>query len=303
LGVPVGGRHLQWSEGRGAEALCAGDHQGERPGREAVPGHRGWGAGIDPELAGGVAGPEAARPGRAPETGGGGRRPGLLVGVGGSVPRDAPPALLGTQDGERAELPAQGRPTEGEAGPAGDLDGRGPGLGAQGVRRISPNVRSQIPEGRRLPGEGPGGVADLLRLPGGALGAHSNDEPGGIDLCDDSPPDGPGQGLREPEHDAGDDLQAGDERREALAQDPGIHPPSQGHRRREIQRRHRSGHRNRQHQERRLMNPSYTRFDYSSKNVPNWSISSQRSGSTQVHPLFAARKSHQPGHYQRLVKE
>ncbi len=46
-----------------------------------------------------------------------------------------------------------------------------------------------------------------------------------------------GQGLREPEHHAGDAIQAGDKRRETLAKDPGIPLSGQGHRRSEVQRR------------------------------------------------------------------
>ncbi len=114
-----------------------------------------------------------------------------------------------------------------------------------------------------------GGPAGLLRLPGRALGAHPDDEPDRVDFCDDSPPNGPGQGVREPEYDVGDDLQAGDECRETLAQNPWIQRPGQDHRRSEVQRRSQSEQQCRRKQERRLITP-YTRIDYSSLPKSGW---------------------------------
>ena len=89
-------------------------------------------------------------------------------------------------------------------------------------------------------------------------------------------PDGPNQGMREPEYHAGDDLQAGDERREALAQDSRVRTSCQGHRGCEVQRWSRSEQRDRRQQERRLTMP-YTRFDHSSqkpvgKNGVDWPV-------------------------------
>ena len=42
---------------------------------------------------------------------------------------------------------------------------------AQGVRAFPRHLGGEVPQGRRVPGEGPRGAARLLRLPGGALGA------------------------------------------------------------------------------------------------------------------------------------
>ncbi len=86
-------------------------------------------------------------------------------------------ALLGAQDGKCAELSAQGCTAQGEEGSAGNLDGRGPDLGAQGLRPLCANVPSQVPEGSRLLGEGSGSPAGLLRFPGRILGTHTDDEP------------------------------------------------------------------------------------------------------------------------------
>ena len=154
-------------------------------------------------------------------------------------------ASLSMAGSERAELPTQGRSAQDKEGIAGNLDGRGPILGAQGLRSFCADVPGQVPEGGYLPGEGPGGPAGLLRLPGGALGAHPDDEPDRVDLCHDLPPDGPGQGLCESKDHVGDGLQAGDECGETLAQDPWIPLPGQGHRRCEVQRRNRSEQRDR----------------------------------------------------------
>ncbi len=82
LGLSVGGRHLQRPESGPPEALCTGDHRRERAGREALSGHRGWGSGVDPELAGSAAMLEAAWAQGVAKAGGGRWGSRVLVGAG-----------------------------------------------------------------------------------------------------------------------------------------------------------------------------------------------------------------------------
>ena len=99
----------------------------KRPRRETLPGHRGRGARVHPELARGAAGDEAARLHPPGEVGRRRRGAGGLGGAVGSVSNDPNPALLDAQDRERPELPPEVQPSEGQAGAARDLDGRNQG--------------------------------------------------------------------------------------------------------------------------------------------------------------------------------
>jgi hypothetical protein len=89
---------------------------------------------------------------------------------------DPAPAVLGAQDRERAEQAAPVRPARRQGRPARDLAGAGPRDGRGGDRHLRREVRGQIRQGGRVPGQGPRGAAGLLRLPGRALGppAHAN---------------------------------------------------------------------------------------------------------------------------------
>ena len=51
------------------------------------------------------------------------------------------------------------------------------GRGGEGVRPVRGDVRGEVPQGDGVPVEGSGGVADVLRLPGGALASHPDDQP------------------------------------------------------------------------------------------------------------------------------
>ena len=83
-------------------------------------------------------------------------------------------------------------------------------------------------------GEGPGGVARLLRLPGGALAEPADDEPHRVDLRHDTVANGEDQELPEREDGAESRASARHERREKVA--PATRLPSSGRRdlRREI---------------------------------------------------------------------
>ena len=49
-------------------------------------------------------------------------------------------------------------------------------------RLVPRNLPGEVPQGSRLPGQGPHGVTGLLRLPGRALGAPADHEPDRVDL-------------------------------------------------------------------------------------------------------------------------
>ena len=151
VGVLVGGRHLQRPSQRVRAAVRAGGHWRERPRRETLPGHRGRGARVHPELARGAAGDEAARLHAPGEARRGRRGTGVLGGSVGGISNDPNAALLDAQDRERPELPPEVWPGEGQAGTARDLDGRNEGAGRACLRRVARALRRQVPQGHRLP--------------------------------------------------------------------------------------------------------------------------------------------------------
>lgn len=71
----------------------------------------------------------------------------------------ATPALLGAQDGQRAQLPAPVGAAEGQGGAAGDLDGRDARAGREGVRTVHRHLRGEMHQGDRVPDQGPRRVA------------------------------------------------------------------------------------------------------------------------------------------------
>ena len=70
------------------------------------------------------------------------------------------------------------------------------------------DVRGEVPEGDGVPGEGSRCVAGVLRLPGGALGAHPDDEPDRERVRDGAAEARQDEGEREPGGVPGDGLQA-----------------------------------------------------------------------------------------------
>ena len=95
---------------------------------------------------------------------------------------------------------------------------------------------AKYPRARRLPGEGPGGAARLLRLPGGALAEPSDDESHRVDLRHHPAANGEDQELPEREDGAESRASARHERAETMA--PPTRLPSIGlcARRREVHR-------------------------------------------------------------------
>src|SRR5207249_4158421 len=117
-----------------------------------------------------------------------------------------------------------------------DLPGSNEGRGGEGVRSVPQDLRGQVPESHRMPGQGSRGVADVLRFSGGALDAFTDDEPDRIglrhrttaDLQD--PRSWFSVGLRD------DGLQTDGERRQTLAAAEWFQAATRGDRRCDIHR-------------------------------------------------------------------
>ena len=75
---------------------------------------------------------------------------------------DARAALLGAQDGQRAQQAAQASAGQGEVRSASDLDGRDTRRRASRLRHVRGDLRAQVSEGSRVPGQRPGCIAHLL---------------------------------------------------------------------------------------------------------------------------------------------
>ena len=126
--------------------------------------------------------------------------------------------------------------------PARGLECAGPGDGGGGDCDVRREVWGQVREGRHLPHQRPGRAADLLRLPGRALGPPTDVQPDRERVRHGQASDRPHQRCAVAGHRPADGVQAGDgggqdlasaERREPVAQSrPGRHIPQrrQGHR-------------------------------------------------------------------------
>jgi putative transposase len=71
-------------------------------------------------------------------------------------------ALLGIQDGQRDQQAAQASAGQGQKRSAPDLDGGHPRAGACGLRDVPGELRAQVSEGHRVPGQGQAGASRLL---------------------------------------------------------------------------------------------------------------------------------------------
>src|SRR5262249_55393711 len=195
----------------------------ERPGRR-LPGVRGVVEGPAP----GLQGPGT---GDGSPAGDGGRGPGLLEGPAEVLPGDEGTAALGAQDGQRAGQAAQGAAAQGQGHAARRLAGGDQSGGRGGVRPARGDLPGEVRQGDGVPGQGPGGVAGLLRLPGGALGAPADDQPDRIDVRHGAAADDQDEGEREPVGLPGDGVQADGVGREELAVAERGKAAGQGHRR------------------------------------------------------------------------
>ena len=119
-------------------AITDGYRESEQSWRELLLAVQDRGLTIDPQLA----------------TGDGGLR---LLGRGAQgLPEDPGTALLGPQDGERAEQAPKGRAAQSQSHAARHLDGGNQGRGRASVRPVPGDVRRQVPRGDYVPHQGPG---------------------------------------------------------------------------------------------------------------------------------------------------
>ena len=114
------------------------------------------------------------------------------------VRRDAPSAMLATQDGQRAEQNAEVQAPKVKD----DLREIGRRQTGRPPRRRSTlfaeKYGAKYRQGGRVSDQGPGRVADLLRLPGRALGSLAHVEPDRKRVRDGAPSHGADQGLAVP---------------------------------------------------------------------------------------------------------
>ena len=84
------------------------------------------------------------------------------------------------------KLPKRLQPS-GQGDAARDLDGRHARERRPGVRPVRGDVPGEVPQGVRVPGEGPRRAADVLRLPGRALDSPADDQPDRVDVRHGAP--------------------------------------------------------------------------------------------------------------------
>ena len=128
----------------------------DAPWPEGAPGDRGRLSRERPELAR-TAAPAARRERPDPRSRARHRRRGarLLAGAAPGLAQDPAAAMLGPQDRQRLERPAQVGARQGQAGSAHDLRGREPGGCREGLRSLPCEIRRQVRQGGGLPGQGP----------------------------------------------------------------------------------------------------------------------------------------------------
>ena len=80
---------------------------------------------------------------------------GILEGTAEGLPDHPHPALLGPQDGQRPRQAAQAIAATSQRSDPRHLDGRHTRGGQPGVRLVPGNLRREVPEGLRVPGQGP----------------------------------------------------------------------------------------------------------------------------------------------------
>ena len=102
---------------------------------------------IQGELGRGAARFEEARVADPTEAGRGRWGAGILGRARGDLSRNAPAALLGAQDGQRAQLPASLGAAKSQSGAARDLDGRDQGERPGRLRSVPRRLRCEVPQG------------------------------------------------------------------------------------------------------------------------------------------------------------
>src|SRR5512132_3376123 len=171
------------------------------------------------------------------------RRAWLLEGDRGGLSRHPAPALLGSQDRQRAEQGRSFGPGQHEGGPPRDLrradtrGGRGRG------RRVRRQIRRQVRQGGRLPDEGSRGATRLLRFSRRALGSPAHIEPDRERVRHGASSDRADKRISVAQDRQAHGVQARLGGRENMAAPEGRNPVAQGRPGRQISNRRR-GHRN-----------------------------------------------------------
>ena len=115
------------------------------------------------------------------------------------------------------------------------LSGREPNRGGGGAGSLRRPLRGEVSQGRCVPRKGPRGLIDVLRLPGRALGASSNDESDRVNVRDGAPEATQNEGLRQPRSLADDGVHVGPSSGGSLAQTQRLGADGPRLRRKEIQ--------------------------------------------------------------------
>src|SRR5947209_6879675 len=166
----------------------------------------------------------------------------LLEGDRRGLPGHQAPALLGSQDRQRAE---QGRPLgsgQYEGRPSRDLRRADPRGGRGGDRRVRRQIRRQVRQGGRLPDEGSGSAARLLRLPRRALGPSAYIKPNRERVRDGAASNRENKGSPIGEDRQAHGVQTCQRRCENMATIEGRKSVAQSRPRRQIPKRHRGHH-------------------------------------------------------------
>src|SRR4051794_37059923 len=201
----------------GRQAVHPGPDGGDRRREEGVDRHQRRLPGERPVVEGAAARREGPGPGGRAEPGDRRRGVGVLESDASGLGHDEGAEVLGPQDGEHPGQAAQGRAAQGQGGVARDLRGGDEGRGGEGVRPVREDVPGQVSQGDGVPGEGQGGAAGVLRLPGGTLGPHPDDQPDRVGVLDGAPSSRQDQGERDEDGVPDDGVQADGECIQGLA--------------------------------------------------------------------------------------
>src|SRR3979490_853123 len=155
--------------------------------------------------------------------------------------RHAASAVLGAQNRQRLEQSRTLGAGQHEEGSARGLLGAEPGFGGGGDRHLRREIRSEVRQGGRVPDQGSPNTACALRLSCRALGSPAHDESHRKRVCDGPAQDGAYERLVVVNDRQADGLQADLHRVKDLAATQRYKSLAEGHRRRQIPRRHR-GH-------------------------------------------------------------
>ena len=188
--------------------------------------------------------------------------------------------------GQYLEQATQGSAEQGQGSLAGYLDGRNQEGRGDRLRLLPGSLRTEVRKGHGLPGQGPGRLAELLRLPRRALEACADDEPHREHLRHGSPSHLSDQGLPVTQDGDGHGLQALPGGQQEMAEAQWIRSVRRDHSRRQIREWRTPGSR------RRMTNP-YTTFDNSSRQPLDHHTRQQRSAHSRAYRGQHSRSNRQ----------